>query len=932
MLLQTKFYIPAPRPNRVSRPRLIARLDEGLHLGRKLTLISAPAGYGKTMLLAEWLTDFRLPVMDLGAEKPKSGWLALDEGDNDPARFLSYVVAALQRATQSAETNKTGLAGILEALQSPKPLQLMELVGALINQIEAIPGTLLLVFDDYHLITAQPVHDAMTFLLEHQPANLHLVIATRADPPLPIARLRARGQLTELRQVDLCFTVEEATVFLNQVMGLELAAQDVRALDTRIEGWIAGLQMVALAGKGKQNPAEFIAAFTGTHRYILDYLLEEVLQRESEQVQSFLLQTSILDRLSGSLCDAILISPHHPIIPSPSPLVTPSQTILEHLEHTNLFIVPLDDQRVWYRYHRLFSDLLRQRLHKMYPEGVVDLHRRAAAWYVTAGDIGMAIHHALEAGDIEQAADWISQEAEATLMRGEVVTLWRWLDALPDAVVCTRPMLCVFNAWMLLISGQPLEVVEARLQDAAVYSDRIPGALTALRALIAAYRIQVDEAMALSHLALEQLPEENRFLRSFVTWILSAYAAAYRGPEAAGHLFNDLIQQGLVSGNRLVAVIALNHLAESHARHGNLHQAWQLYERALDIATDEQGHRLSIAGQVLAGMGDVACAWYDVARATRCLLEGIALIELWNEVGALESYLALAWLNQVQGREKDAQLAVDKARVLAIKFDVTKFDDWVVDMLQARLYLMQDNVSAAQHWAEARGLYPYIEDLLTGDNDTQPEYRLRKYELVVLARLFIAQEQPGLALKVLEAVLPVAERQRRPALIIEIHLLEASALARQGQRDRALIALMQALTLAESEAYMRPFVDVGPLVRSLIADFGAWIEQRKGITEPERLSRYAEKVLAVLDGISYIHEPNPPKNQEPKILNLIESLSERELDVLRLLPSALSTTEMAEELYVSVHTVRSHLKNIYSKLDVHSRYEAVAEARTLGLL
>lgn len=896
-LLATKLYIPSPHTTVISRPHLLARLDEGLGQGRHLTLVAAPAGYGKTTLLSEWANRY----VGESAKRRPVAWLTLDKSDSDPARFWAYLLTSLRKAIAL---------DIPDALQLPQGIQIADLMTGLINQIGTMPADLLLILDDYHLVTTQPVHDALTFLLDHQPSNLHLVIAARADPPLPLARLRARGQLTELRQADLCFTPEEAAAFLNQRMGLNLAAADVAALDARTEGWIAGLHMAALALQGinaERDTSAFIAEFTGAHRYILDYLLEEVLERELQMVQNFLLQTSVLDQLCAPLCDAVVESG------------ADSQTILEYLERANLFIVPLDERREWYRYHRLFGDLLRQRLRRTAPEQVQPLHRRAAAWYAAQDDVPEAIAHALAAEDFARAAHLVAQVAEATLLRGEIVTLQNWMQQLPDDVVRANPSLCVFYIWTLLLSGHSLSLIETRLRDAETYSDVIPGQLAALRAMLATYQIQLPRAVTLARQALEQLPEDSVLLRTLATWIISTTDAFVSNRPTGDQALDLMAQQSLASGNVLVAMMALSQLAESHTRHGHLHQAWDLYQKALSCVVDAQGRRMPIAGTVLVGLGDLACEWRDYDAALQYFQEGITLIEQWNEVGALEAYLGLSQLLWLQDDVDGTQVALERARQLAAKFDMTEYDDWVVAIMQARVWIALGNLGAVQHWAEARGLYALPADALSPEKDILPEYRLRKYELAALARLYIAQGDPAAALAVLASILPVAQRQQRPALLIEIHLLEALAFDAQGQRDLALVALKEALALAEPEGYTRAFLSLGeapiPLLREAV--------------ERNLHAAYATRLLAFLapatEATTSLVSPSPG-------VSLLEPLSEREREVLHLLASALSTEEIARTLYLSVHTVRSHLKSLYSKLDVHSRYEAVARAQDLYLL
>ncbi|MGD8398656.1 MAG: LuxR family transcriptional regulator, partial [Anaerolineae bacterium] len=526
-LLQTKLYIPPIRRELVSRPRLIERLNAGLN--GCLTLVSAPAGYGKTTLVTQWLNSTKCP----------STWLSLDESDNDPTRFLVYFVAALR--TVDADIGK----GVLSALQSPQPPPVEAVLTSLINDAAAIPDRILLVFDDYHLIESPPVDNALTFLLEHLPAQMHLVIVTREDPHLSLARLRARGHLTELRAADLRFTASEAADFLNQVMGLELAAEDIAVLERRTEGWIAGLQLAAISMQGREDTAALIKSFAGSHRHVLDYLVEEVLKQQSESIQTFLLQTTVLDRLTGSLCDAILgrgaddqrstgdRNTFALQLPSSS---ASGQEILEHLERSNLFVVPLDEERRWYRYHHLFADLLRQRLHQTQPEQVPILHRRASKWYEQNGFVDEAIEHALRAEDFERAADLVEGRAETPWGRGEQIRLQGWLEALPAEQVLSRPQLCIFHAWGLFASGQQsaaeqslqaaeraLERTAGRETDAAPakrvrmpVSDmtKIQGRAAAVRAFMASFRGDVSEIIQYSRQALDRLPEQDLVWRS----------------------------------------------------------------------------------------------------------------------------------------------------------------------------------------------------------------------------------------------------------------------------------------------------------------------------------------------------------------------------------------------------------------------------------
>jgi LuxR family maltose regulon positive regulatory protein len=933
-LLTTKLYTPSPRPDWVPRPRLIQRLDAGPHLGHRLTLISAPAGFGKTSLLSEWVGAHRDAPL-------RVAWVSLDEGDNDPVRFISYLVAALQTVVPDLGTYA------LEALQ-PQPFIPEALLTGLINQLNTFldasrtdPGfCLILVLDDYHLIAAQSIHDAVAFLLEHLPAQMHVAIASRADPPLPIARLRGRGQLTELRQSDLCFTSQEALQFLRQATGLDLSPADVAALASRTEGWIAGLQMAAISMQQRDDPGGFVQAFTGSNRYILDYLFEEVLKRQPQDIQAFLLQTSILDRLTGPLCDALLDIRHRGLddgadeIRPPTPTTqsqilgtqSPSQQVLEHLEATNLFIVPLDDQRQWYRYHRLFADLLRQRLELAPLEPAPVLHRRASAWYEGRGLISEAIAHALSAGDFERAAHLIEENAEATLMRSEVATLLTWLDRLPDEQILDHPSLCVYHAWALLWSGRPWEEVNsrlgnlARLEDAAGEELLVSAKAEPLRAFVAIWQGRISHAAELATRALEQLPEDDSFSRGIA--LLSLATTYYKEGDIAAwtQMLDEVARTSREAGNFMIAVIVLCNLAERQRKHGELHRAMSTYQQALELASDDRGHRLPIAGEALVGMAEISREWNQLEKAIRSVQEGIELTLQWGEVAAMEGHMILARIRRALGDVDGAAAALEIARQLAAKFDATELDDIAVAWYQARLWIAQGNLEPARRWAEERQLERRIEQADAKEGDEFLDYHLRKYELPVLARLHIAQDQPGDALALLEPLIQRNERQQRVDLLLECLVLKALALQEQGDILRALTSLERALSLGEPEGYARIFVDEGEPMARLLRHAAS-----QGI-----MPEYASRLVAAFGAPDYPGSPRPPVHAPPQ--PLIDPLSDREMEVLRLLSAGLSNPDIAQELYIATSTVRSHLKSIYSKLNVHKRWDAVQRAEELGLL
>jgi len=911
-LLQTKLYIPPLRRELVSRSRLIERLNAGLD--RKLTLISAPAGFGKTTLLSEWVGGCGRPV----------AWVSLDESDNDPARFLAYFVAAVQ----TIETNIGQ--GMLSAFQAPQRPPIESLLTGLINEIATLPDPFALVLDDYHLIIAQPIHDALTFLLDHLPPQMHLVIAGRADPPLPIARLRGRGQATELRLTDLRFTLDEAAAFLNQVMGLDLSADDVAALASRTEGWIAGLQMAAASMQGREDIASFIQAFTGSDRYILDYLVEEVLQGQPDSVQTFLLQTAILDRLAGPLCDAVIGSP--PLVGEGS-----SQATLERLERANLFIVPLDNERRWYRYHHLFADLLRQRLQQTQPDKVPELHRRASEWHEQNGLMAAAIDHALSAEDFERAAHLVELAAEQTMMRSEVATFLSWVEALPDEVVHARPLLRAYQAGMQLMSGRPLQIVEKHLQEAAEAdaAGSVSGAVSAFRAMLAAYQGDTSQSIELANQALQLLPEGSLFLRSVAAGIRSLGLFYSGDVVAAKQALEEAARISEKAGNLMNAVLAVCHLADLCTVQGQLGEAKAFYDKALELAVDRRGQPQPIAGIALIGLGAVLREWNELEDAAHHFIKGIELASKFSKAGIFNGYVGLAYVRQAQGDVQGAREAMQTAQQVAIETEAIKVDDALAATYQAHLWVIQGDLEAALRWAKERGLDPSpalsetkgeVEglDREIGDGSLISSYP-RCLEHVTLARLYTAQGQHEAALKILQPLLQAVEVRGWTRLVINILVLQAVALQKQGDTLQALTALERALSLAEREGYVRVFVDEGePMVRLLRQ------AASHGIA-PE----YVSKLLAAFEGETKDQRPKTKAADSSSAFRpstLVEPLSEREMEVLRLLTTSLSSTEIAEELVVSVNTARSHIKSIYGKLNVHRRMDAIQRAKELGLL
>lgn len=907
-LLSTKLYIPPVRQDLVSRPRLIERLSDGLHRGHWLTLVSAPAGFGKTTLLSEWVATCGQPV----------AWLALDSGDNDLARFLAYLIAALQTIEDSV-----GM-GMLDRLQAPQPAPMEELLTALINQIGSISTSFVLVLDDYHLITTQRIHEALAFLLEHPPQNMHLVVATRADPPWQFARLRGRGQLTELRLADLQFTPDEATVFLNQIMGLKLSADDIAALTSRTEGWIAGLQLAALSMQNRQDLSGFIAALAGSQHYILDYLVEEVLHRQPEDLQAFLLQTSILDRLTGPLCDALTLEQEAG--------TGGGQAMLNRLEHANLFVIPLDERRQWYRYHHLFADSLRVCLAQAWPDQVPEYHRRASRWYEQHGFLNEAIEHALSADDLDRAARLIEQAAEPTLMRSEFTTFLSWVEALPEEVTRAYPLLHVYHTGIQLMNGLPLQVAEARLKGAmAVESSRaVSAAVATFQTLIAAYRGDTRQSVELSRQALALLAEENLFLRSLVAGFLGITYLWSGDFATAAIALGEAVRIGWQIGNFTITVLALCHLAELHIVRGQLHEARAFYEQALERARDGRGHRLPIAGIALVGMGYLLREWNDLETARRYLIDGIELAATWEQTGTFTGHISLALVEQALGDQEAARAAIRQARQVVMGFEGMEVAAIVVGVYQARLWIQQGDLNAVIRWAEERRLEERIEGGELEEGSRTVPFLYAALEYLAYAEARIALGQPDEALAVLSPLLLVTETGGWTMFVIETLVLQSLAFQALSDVNQAMCCLERALSLAEPEGFVRVFVDRSTPMASMLKQI---LEAQQN--EGQALSRATtpDYVRRLLDVFGKGKEAQPGESLLPPTTpTLVEPLTKREEEVLRLLATDLTSTEMAQELVLSVHTVRSHIKSIYAKLNAHSRYEAITRATEMNLL
>jgi LuxR family maltose regulon positive regulatory protein len=906
VLVATKFHVP--RAGFVPRPRLLARLSQGI--GSGLTVVCTPAGFGKTTMLGDWARRSRVPA----------AWLSLDAADNDPARFWRYVAAALDRVRPGTDASVTAL---LRGRQRP-PLEAMATV--VINEL-SVPGEggVALVLDDYHLVDAPPVHDSVRFLLDRLPPGLRLVLSSRADPPLPLARLRARGQLAELRAVDLRFTLAETAAFLREVTGLDLPATSVATLQDRTEGWAVGVQLAALALRGHGDPAGFIATFAGSHRYVLDYLTEEVLAGQPSQVLRFLLETSVLDRLCGPLCDAVTGR-------------TGSQALLEELDRANLFVVPLDGVRRWWRYHHLFADLLRARLEREQPMALPGLHRAAAAWHEEYGLADDAIRHAAAAGETRWAARLVERHVETLLRRSEAATLDRWLSALPAASVSARPRLCLTQAVAAVVSGR-LEAVEPLLDRAehafAASGDEphepsvgralsvlanVPASIAFLRADLARMRGDAARAVACDQQALTHLGEDDWLLRSHVAWNLAA-AHWLRGELGeAERALADVVAERVAAGEGYLAMRVCYDHGEVQRAQGRLGAVQRTYQRALEIASGF-GPQPPPAGMAHVGLAEVLYEWDELAAAHEHATQGVALCRHLAFIPPLATgYAMLARIRWAQGDEAGALEAIGQAERVKLSPQMVALYN-PVPAWRARLLLARGEVAAAARWADERGL---------GDADESAYPREREY--LVLARVLLAERVPGRALGLLDRLHAQAAAQQRTGSLIEVKALRALALADGGDPAAASASLAEALALAAPEGYVRVFADEGAPMARLLGRLAA--AQRTGrVVFPAAVpQRYLERLLRAFQPAAAPAGAAPPATGDTERAELAESLSGRELEVLRLLAAGKSNQQIADELVVTLATVKSHVGHILGKLAAANRTQAVARARVLGLL
>jgi ATP/maltotriose-dependent transcriptional regulator MalT len=888
-LLSTKLYAPPPRPELVPRARLLRRLDDGLQPGVRLVLVSAPAGYGKTTLVSNWLSESGV----------HAAWLSLDEGDDDPVRFLQYLCAALHRIVPAVQVTPA-------AVQEMQRLPPAAMVNSLINEVAAHPARCVLVLDDFHVIHAPAVLEILTSLVEHLPPQMHLILLSRSDPAVPLSRLRARNQLIELRADQLRFTPSEAERFLNGVMGLRLSPEHVAAMEVRTEGWIAGLQLAAISMQGSGDVPAFVSAFTGSQSYIMDYLVDEVLKLQPEEIRAFLQQTSILGRMCGPLCDAVAGAGVE--------RSGEGQTILEALEEKNLFIIPLDGERRWYRYHHLLADVLGKHLERTSPRQVPELHRRAAQWYEQNGFVAEATGHALKAGNREHVARLIDQNGCQLILDGEVATLLKWLEAI-EPEVQQNVWLSVQYAWALSLTGHP-ERVEEYLQTAErVVAPLQPtrevqivrGTIAGARAKRANMVGETRKAAEFARQALECLPDTDPFSRSIrsATVDILGDASWLNGElEEARQAYAEAVEIGRAAGYGGMVILASSNLAGILAERGRLHEASRAYADALVLATRPDPRLRPWAGYVHAGLGRLQYEWNQLDAAEQSIRQCVEIGRQGEDFELLtRGYVMQARLEQALCHPEAAEAAMQAAQELAARHAFPpQRSTWIqpalVELLLARGKLEDARYVVRQSGISAEDPIPYARE---------PEY-------LALLRVLLAQGDRQAAVGLSDRLLQQAQAAGRSGRAIEVLILQALLFQQSKEPARALAILDAALSLARTEGYVRTFLDEGEPMLHLL--------------NQARAHRLGEGYAAEL----WLAAGRPGSPKMPSAQGLVEPLTEREMEVLKLIASGLTNDDIASRLVISRATVKRHISNIYGKLDVPGRAQAILRARELRLI
>lgn len=895
-MLATKLYIPSTRENVVERPDLTEKLLSGVDRPGSFALLSGPAGFGKTTLLSDFVTRFQQPV----------AWVSLDEGDNDTDRFWTYLITACQTILDGVGQ------GALELLSTSQPFPDETIPTILINDFVTQSGSVVLVLDDYHEIQNQTIHASLQFLLDHLPDNLYIVISTRIDPPWPLARYRVRNQLIEIRAQDLRFNMEEATKFLKQTTGLDLSREDVFALEERTEGWIAGLQLAALSMQGRDDISTFVKAFTGSHVYVAEYLVEEVLQRQPEQVQTFLLQTSLLKRMNAGLCKAVTE-------------FQDAQTLLQNLHRENGFVIPLDDMGEWFRYHHLFADLLNARLRQSQSAKEIDaLQLRAAEWYEQNGFTHDAVSHMLAAGDFTSAAELVERAAHPLIFSGQLNLLRNWLKAFPKNSFRDHPHLIFYQFWIDVLqnkadlSAEAVREKEKMLKalPSSPENDRLRGELMAVICRAIVFAGKTSEGIRLAKQALDYLPADALASRARVS---SAMATAH---DLEGRLLEaePLYQDGII-----LAVNAGDYRLSSHTlfvkglaqiHYGQLREAFGTFQRIIDLGKVGKTKANKVffpAGQGYIGLGLIHLEWNELETAENYLAQGMQLCRRGGLDGTFIGKLQMSRLRQAEGNLEAAKEEIQFSEHAA------RMDDFNIAIRQIQIELARGDVDTVWRWAA-----PLVEML---SNDSAPKPPLIFFEIIqsILARVYIARDETEKAVQLLEKLQATAEPDKRLGRLIEVYLLRTLAYEKQNKgrsTPEAVESIKLALELGEAQGYTLLFLEEGPV---LIPLMNAVANNR---STPDRIKKYARVLLDTFDRIRKFTKTTSINEAD----RLIEQLTPRELEVLELLAVGDSNQTIADKLVITVRTVKKHTGNIYGKLNASSRIQAVTQANKVGLL
>jgi LuxR family maltose regulon positive regulatory protein len=894
-MLLTKLHIPSTGKNLVHRSSLFEKLNEGVK--RKLIVISAPAGSGKTTLLSDWISQFKI----------STAWYSIDKRDNDPVEFLSIVIAGIQ--TINKDVGKSSL----ELLESQQSINTEYIVELLINDILTVERDFILVLDDFHLISSNEIFKIVTYILDNLPQQLHIAISTRSDPPLPIARLRSRNELIEIRSSDLNFTVNDISAFFNKKLKLGLSIDDLYLLEAKTEGWIAGLQLTALSMQGRTNMSAYIRMIAGGNRYIMDYLIEEVLHVQSDEIKEFLLNTSVLNKLSGPLCDAVLQRNN-------------SQLLLESLEKNNMFIVPLDNERKWFRYHHLFADLLRKQLFQTQSEIISETHRQASKWYEQNYLEDEAVDHALAAKDFERVVNLIMKQADTIWKRGDHAKFRLWFEDLPNDLILSKPQLSILNAeslltqWMIDPAEQSLQVAEQALntniqqntgtsvteRDQLSHSDKmmLRGRVAANRALIASYREDVPGIIKHSNRALECLPEEELTWRSTVAITLGDANYIKGDLITANRLQLEALEICKESGNPFLLLITNANLAVTLRQQGQLKQTLEICQQQVLLARKNMMSQTVVVGWFLAIMGEVLAELNDLEEAINHARKGVEITKRCGDVAMLcKSYLCLIRILYSIGNMAVAEENIQILKNISRESYVTTNIKSMIEAWQARIWLAQDKLDVASEWVHNRKLDMHEEKLVLHEDENK-----------VVARIYLSQYQFDEASKLLNHMIKEAETGGRINSMVEMLVIQALVLKNQGNTNEAIVTLEKALSMAEPFGFIRIFVDEGPPLVDLLTEI---LDSKTNVSQV-----YVKKLLSAISLSKLIKKDDP----------MIDPLSNRELDTLKLIAENLSNQEIADKLFISLNTVKTHVRNILEKLYVANRSSAVIKAKELGII